>query len=602
MKGSRFRKLKAIALISARSAWRKRDFALRVAIAWLIAFCFFQFDRQDEIDMRLSLRGPQARSADIALVQVHPEEWLRLKGSLVQFPKFTRHPKLPDNFFWNSFLWDKLVGNILAEDPKGIIVAMNFSSKKVRSYRNFRDPKVHWLSRKVVAGEADLDRVFRRVNPTFDSKTHITNVAAKIYSDLKLPELQDIKLINYRGPRGSFDTYSFSDIINGKVAGSKLKNKLIIIGPHSVADHEFITPLGDMSRSEIYANTIDNYMHNRWVKTSQTLPFAILLLVLALVTAWITMQYPQMLALVILGFFQIGLIAVSLSVFDIFYYLMPMAPQIVAVAASFMIFMSYQLTLTDYERDQLEKEKQFMIDVEELKHNFLSLISHDLKTPIAKIQGITDRILSRKVDDNTSNDVISLKAEAEHLNRYIKTLLQVTRAESHGFQLNPDSMDINEVIEKVCEELSTLAQAKEVQLKLDLEPMFLIEADQLLMHEVILNLVENAIKFSPEAGVIKISSQDVDGQVIVMVEDDGPGIQDSEVDQIFEKFYQGEKGKSYSKGSGLGLYLVKYFIERHKGKVIVNSGPKKGMKIGFSLPTHSEPESLEGENYHEANA
>ena len=316
MKGSRLRQLKAVTIKTARGIWRRRDFILRVAIAWLIGFCFFLFDRQDEIDMRLQLRGPQATSKEIVLLQVSPEEWLKLKGSSVEFPRFSRHPKLPDGFFWNTYLWNQLSDKLLAAEPKAVMISLNFSSQRIRSRENFRDPRMHWLSRKVVVGETDLDRVFRRVNPTFENKTHLSRVASKIFKEKKLAELKDIQLINYRGPRGTFPSFTFADILDGKIPTSIFRDKLVIIGANAVSDHEFMTPLGSMSRAEIYANTIDNQLENRWANATSAIPFAIILLFLAAFTAWITTQYPQFLTVVILAFFQIGILAVSLSTFD----------------------------------------------------------------------------------------------------------------------------------------------------------------------------------------------------------------------------------------------------------------------------------------------
>jgi len=225
-----------------------------------------------------------------------------------------------------------------------------------------------------------------------------------------------------------------------------------------------------------------------------------------------------------------------------------------------------------------------MIDVEELKNNFLSLISHDLKTPIAKIQAIVDRLLAQNPQNEFSSDLSALREVATELNRYIKTLLQIARVESRDFRINKDAADINEVVFAVVEKLEPLAKAKKIQLSTQLEPMFLIEVDQLLIHEVILNLVENAIKYTPEGGRVVVRSQEVDDRVIVMVEDSGPGISADEQARVFDKFYRGESGKTQAKGSGLGLYLVKYFVELHNGKIILESQLNQGTRIGFSLP------------------
>jgi K+-sensing histidine kinase KdpD len=262
----------------------------------------------------------------------------------------------------------------------------------------------------------------------------------------------------------------------------------------------------------------------------------------------------------------------------------PLTASVVSSFATYIIFISFQLTLKDYMNLQLEKERQFLFDVEELKNNFLSLISHDLKTPIAKIQAICDRMLAEAHDTSVTGDVTALREEATELHRYIHTILQITRVESRDFRIKKDASDINEIISTVAGKLQVLAKNKKIELVLDLEPMFLIEVDAVLMREVVLNLIENAIKYTQEGGRVTISSREIEDQVYVMVEDNGPGVPKEEQERIFDKFYRGESGKSQPKGSGLGLYLVKYFIELHRGKIIFESEPKRGTKVGFRLP------------------
>src|SRR5690606_891512 len=117
------------------------------------------------------------------------------------------------------------------------------------------------------------------------------------------------------------------------------------------------------------------------------------------------------------------------------------------------------------------------------------------------------------------------------------------------------------------------------------EPLFSLRYDVRLMKRVIANLVENAIKYSPENTAITVSSKDEHDRVLVSIEDQGFGISAEEQGKIFGKFYRGHSaGKSGSKGTGLGLYLVKYFVELHKGGVTVSSAEGKGSRFTVSLP------------------
>jgi signal transduction histidine kinase len=143
---------------------------------------------------------------------------------------------------------------------------------------------------------------------------------------------------------------------------------------------------------------------------------------------------------------------------------------------------------------------------------------------------------------------------------------------------------LNEVITDVLRQLQPLATEKEIQLKTDLEPLFSMEADNTLIREVIVNLVENAIKYTPHKGLITIRSREVDNQVQVEVLDTGEGIPAEEIETVWKKFVRGKEQDLKSKGTGLGLYLVKYFIELHGGNVNLESEHRKGTKVSFSLP------------------
>ena len=148
--------------------------------------------------------------------------------------------------------------------------------------------------------------------------------------------------------------------------------------------------------------------------------------------------------------------------------------------------------------------------------------------------------------------------------------------------------DINENILRVISRISPLAVEKNISIDTKLEPMFSLEVDITLIEEVIANLLENAVQYTPPGGEIKIRSQDDGESVIITVEDNGVGIDAIEQEQIWGKFTRGKQSEMNVKGSGLGLYLVKYFIELHNGKVFLESHLGLGTKIGFSLPVNEQ--------------
>ncbi|MBC7456915.1 MAG: HAMP domain-containing histidine kinase, partial [Bdellovibrionaceae bacterium] len=185
---------------------------------------------------------------------------------------------------------------------------------------------------------------------------------------------------------------------------------------------------------------------------------------------------------------------------------------------------------------------------------------------------------------DTKDDLNNLKDYSEELNRYIQSILKLLRVESKEFKIYKETADLNGVIENVVDRLKPLATAKNIDLQLNLEPMFLIEFDVTLMTEVILNLIENAIKYTASNGVINIHTTETDFDVRVEVQDTGEGISHEDLEHIWKKFSRGKNQDLKTKGSGLGLYLAKYFIELHGGKISVKSELGKGTVFYIRLP------------------
>ncbi|OFZ12512.1 MAG: hypothetical protein A2Z20_00635 [Bdellovibrionales bacterium RBG_16_40_8] len=613
---TRFRSLKALSLLFMRFSWRRKGLWLRAMLCWMIGMVFILADREHDYDTRLQLRGEQAVDSQIVTVNINPENWQIWLASNTNKIKYTNDPSviISDRYYWEPKAWQRLLGLILSEKPAVIGVIPYFGenisrpSKEILRSQALSDSRIVWTmqldddgrimpSRFAQANShntglndliPDRDGVIRRVS-LHSGKAH--NFAAQIAR--KIPTLSSEYLensisekshvINYGGPKMSFTQLNLNEITSRNLPSNFFYNKIVLIGTSNNEEIEYRTPLGNMSRTEIVANLIDNIKNEKWVNRPNLALIALQLLLVVFIAAWVTSSYPQFLALFIIFCSNLFYSTLSLWIFDAFHFWTPIFVVVLVTIVTYVTFLSFQLTLKEYLNIQLENEKQFLFEVEQLKNNFLSLISHDLKTPIAKIQAICDRLIAQHPNQELTHDLSSLREVSSELHRYIQTILQITKVESRNFSLNKDSADINEIIDIVIGQLEPLANFKKIHLSTALDPIFLIEVDQVLMREVILNIVENAIKYTPEGGAIKITSREVDDQVYVMVEDTGPGIPPEEQTQIFEKFFRGELGKSQPKGSGLGLYLVKYFVELHNGKVFLESSTK-GTKVGFSLP------------------
>lgn len=632
VKTLRSRRVKALLLYAYRYAWARRSYWLRLTLAFGLALCFTVLNRDIDIDYRFQMRPPQSTTNKIVVVEIQEAEWVKLAGLEKNYLRSVKESNsLSDRSFWNLKIWKTALQKILRGQPAAVGVTFFFAEDldpTNRSLRNdpiFRNQKVVWatqldreghilptyfassFSRNAGLSEMHLDSdgVARSV---VSQAEPVPNFAYQLLRnsgiEAEMDPLEPGKphLINYRGEHGTFPILSLTDVIQQRYPKDFLKDKIILISAAALPGFAVNSPLGRLSIGEYYANIVDNFLADRWVQRVPFVLFALFLAIFVWLSAWVTSSYPQFLALVVLVVWQALLIAAAFTLFDIAYLYLPLLPLTAALLGTYMIFLSFQLSIRDYQNLQLEKEKDFLVNVEELKNNFFSLISHDLKTPIAKIQGICDRMLSKNPDSETVQDIDALKDEARELNRYIKTLLHLTRVESKDFRVNREPLDLNEVIEQVIEIVRPLAAQKSINLVRKLEPMFLIEADSLLMTEVVLNLIENAIKYSPPEAEVVVSSREVDGRVIVLVEDKGPGISLIDQQYIFNKFYRGEEGLNHSKGSGLGLYLVKYFIERHEGFVLLDSTPGQGTKVGFSVPVQAATLNANEEEVGEQNA
>jgi signal transduction histidine kinase len=179
----------------------------------------------------------------------------------------------------------------------------------------------------------------------------------------------------------------------------------------------------------------------------------------------------------------------------------------------------------------------------------------------------------------------TIKHSSDDLLKFINAILNYGRIESEGVQLHLQSKDINNVLQEVIRKHEFLAKVKRIQIVSELEPMFPVPMDADLMKQVLSNLVENAIKYSPEDTKILVSSEEKEDRIVIQVADQGPGIPQDELQNIFMKFFRSKNAKSSPiKGSGLGLYLAKYFTELHKGNITVESNYGNGSTFTVELP------------------
>jgi signal transduction histidine kinase len=224
------------------------------------------------------------------------------------------------------------------------------------------------------------------------------------------------------------------------------------------------------------------------------------------------------------------------------------------------------------------------------KDKFFSIIAHDLKNPLGAMIGLSDMMLEH-YDDISEDDRMDLakgiNRSSKNLYELLKNLLEWSRAQTGKIPYTPQTFDIAGIAESCILLLAESANAKNITLLLQIEPDTIVFADMQMITTVIRNLISNAIKFTEEDGEIRIESNYRTDVIEIAVMDNGVGMTSEKVDKLFKigEKYISTDGTSGEKGTGLGLILCKEFIEKHGGKIWVESEVGKGSTFRFTLPT-----------------
>jgi len=228
-----------------------------------------------------------------------------------------------------------------------------------------------------------------------------------------------------------------------------------------------------------------------------------------------------------------------------------------------------------------------MKEAEEVKSTFVSIVSHELKTPVAIIKGYASTL--RREDANWDPDTLTrglqvIEEESDRLDNLISNLLEASRIQAGGLQLNLAPLEIVGMVRKLAEGFrpQTDQHTFEVEFPADFPPVWV---DYERMRMVLSNLIANAIKYSPHGGTIRIGGWGEQDRVVIYVADQGIGIAEAEFEHIFERFYRVDNRASRTTaGTGLGLYLCKAVVEAHGGEIWVKSQVGQGSTFFFSLP------------------
>ncbi len=229
------------------------------------------------------------------------------------------------------------------------------------------------------------------------------------------------------------------------------------------------------------------------------------------------------------------------------------------------------------------------------RRSFIANVSHELKTPMTTIAGFIDGILDGTIPREEQDKYLGIvSSEVKRLSRLVRSMLDLSRIDNGELKLNPANFDITNILVTTLLTFEKGIDDRQIEIRgLDEIRSQTVYGDQDLLHQVIYNLIENAVKFTEPGGYISLQVSDGIDRTTVVIENSGPGIPPEELPRIFERFYKTDKSRSRDKnGMGLGLYIVRTILKLHGGDISVSSAAGRFCRFEFYIPKPPEPPKL----------
>lgn len=232
--------------------------------------------------------------------------------------------------------------------------------------------------------------------------------------------------------------------------------------------------------------------------------------------------------------------------------------------------------------------------LEQTRRSFTANVSHELKTPMTTIGGFIDGILDGTIPPEQQNHYLRIvSSEIQRLSRLVRSMLNISRIEAGELQINPTPVEITDTVLRTTLTFEKALSDKNIEVRgLDTEKKHLVEADPDLIHQVIYNLIDNAVKFVNQGGYLEFSYREEGNKTYVGVKNSGDGITPEDISKVFDRFYKTDRSRSLDKnGVGLGLYIVKTILSLHGGDIFIRSQVGEYTEFVFSLPTVQQKKS-----------
>jgi two-component system sensor histidine kinase KdpD len=251
-----------------------------------------------------------------------------------------------------------------------------------------------------------------------------------------------------------------------------------------------------------------------------------------------------------------------------------------ACAGQIGIAVERTMLATAVQRIQVEAES------ERLRSSLLSAVSHDLRTPLAAIlvAGTTLADNYALLHETQGRELLStIVGESERLNDLLHNLLSITRLESGALELTYSNEALDDLVGSVLSRLHPRLEGRDVKVEVS-EDLPEVNVDPVLVHQVLVNLIENALRYTPSGSALYVRARELSTSVAVQVADEGPGIEESERQRVFEKFYRGPQARKSDGGVGLGLTICRAVVRAHGGHISIHERPGGGTVVEFTLP------------------
>jgi signal transduction histidine kinase len=227
-------------------------------------------------------------------------------------------------------------------------------------------------------------------------------------------------------------------------------------------------------------------------------------------------------------------------------------------------------------KSELSKSLEKQWKLEQTKREQTSTLAHDIRTPLTIIRGNAELLSDSSLAEKQREYVLHILNNTKRMEQYLNTLIDFTKAES-GYSIRPVRIQAEQFIKNIAEQAQGLAATKRIQIqfrRVNLPPVFTADAD--LLGRAVINVVSNAVEYTPETGIIQITAEGIRGRLRFQITDSGKGFSPADLKQAAAQFYRGDKSRSSKVHYGMGLFIAKSVAEQHGGTLSLANSPETG--------------------------